>query len=87
MKDDCEDVFHLRLQSQGCIFLGGMVPLCTCWRIQLTISARANSQLRQTNASHMHAQTHTRTETQTHAWTDAHIIIKGGRKLAEVAEP
>ena len=30
MKDDCEDKFHLRLQSQGCIFQnnpGGMV-LC-----------------------------------------------------------
>ena len=29
MKDDCEDEFHLRLQSQGCIFQknpGGMVP-------------------------------------------------------------
>ena len=26
MKDDCEDVFHLRLQSHGCIFQGGMVP-------------------------------------------------------------
>ena len=30
MKDDCDDEFHLRLQSQQCIFQknpGGMVPV------------------------------------------------------------
>ena len=75
VKDDFEDVFHLRLQSQGCIFkkkLGGMVPLCIImhtlvWRSWLFPRVQIVSYAR----LHMHAQTHTRTETQTHACTDA----------------
>ena len=48
MKDDCEGEFHLRLQSQGCIFQKkswGHGPLCTCRHMHKRIHAQRHRRM------------------------------------------
>ena len=50
MKDDCKDEFHLRLQSQGCIFQKkswGHGPLCTCRHMHKHIHAQRHRSISQ----------------------------------------